>query len=78
LPLGPPGSLALEWGGALRWWVTDAPASEVLAYADRVDGIAQKAWSSPAFSTPYMVRLKQAFDPHDVLNSGLVNADAAA
>ncbi len=74
----PAAAVALEWGGAQRWWRTSMPEDEVLAYAESVAGVAQRAWSSPVFATPHMHRLKQAFDPHDVLNSGLVHADAAA
>ena len=78
LPPGPPDNLSLEWGGGQRWWRTDLPEDEVTAYADAHAGTARLAWASPVFAASYMHRLKLAFDPYNVLNAGLVHADAAA
>ena len=56
----------------------DLPEDEVTAYADAHAGTARLAWASPVFAASYMHRLKLAFDPYNVLNAGLVHADAAA
>jgi glycolate oxidase FAD binding subunit len=79
-PLALPGERLIEWGGAQRWWVTDAPAAVVRAAAlgagghatifrghDRRDGV-----FSPLKSPLDRIHreLKRAFDPSGVFNPG--------
>ncbi len=78
-PTGPPGKQLWEWGGALRWLVTDAPAAEVRAFAEAHGGhaVAFRGGDRDAFFHPPAPgvlalhrRLKAAFDPAGVLNPG--------
>jgi glycolate oxidase FAD binding subunit len=74
------GRQIIEWGGALRWWVTDAPEHEVRGAAIRAGGHATlfrgarpgQAVFAPL--TPPLARiherLKKAFDPAGILNPG--------
>ena len=78
-----PGETLIEWGGALRWLSSDAPASTLRAAAAKVGGSATayrcdaalKA-ASGAFAplpAPLMAlhrRLKAAFDPRGLFNPG--------
>ena len=68
-----------EWGGALRWLKSDVPAQVIQAAVAEIDGHAslfrltdQSAIFQPL--TPGLMRihknLKQAFDPHNILNPG--------
>lgn len=68
----------IEWGGARRWWSTGLPESEVRGYAAAVDGRALPAYGGPVLDGAIAARLKRAFDPDNVLNAGLVDADATA
>ena len=77
------GEQLIEWGGAQRWWLSDAPAATVRAAATRLGGHAQ-LWRSadPAVRAeagrsplgPVLARLqrqvKTAFDPAGVLSPG--------
>lgn len=75
-----PGRQLIEWGGALRWWVTDAPEHEVRGAAMRAGGHAtlfrgarpgQPVFAPlPAPLARIHQRLKQAFDPAGILNPG--------
>lgn len=80
------GSQLIEWGGALRWWATQAPAAEVRAAAR--GGHATLYRASPetraeqaAFQTPEPAildihrRLKAEFDPAGVFNRGRMFPD---
>ncbi|MDH5485024.1 MAG: glycolate oxidase subunit GlcE [Gammaproteobacteria bacterium] len=73
------GDVLYEWGGALRWLRSDAPAQMIQAAVAELDGhasIFRYADQSTIFQplTPGLLRihknLKQAFDPHNILNPG--------
>ena len=84
----PPGAAALDvagdclidWGGALRWLRTDAPAAEVRAAAERAGGHATlfrggdrtgAVFHPPAPAVLKLhQRIKAAFDPAGILNPG--------
>ena len=68
-----------EWGGALRWLKSHAPADTIQGAAARLDGHAtlfrgQELHSMFQPLTPGLLRihknLKQAFDPENILNPG--------
>jgi glycolate oxidase FAD binding subunit len=79
-PLGLPGKQVIEWGGALRWLVSSAPARELREAAARAGGHAtlfrghDKAASvfhplpGPMFQLH--LRLKQTLDPAGIFNPG--------
>ena len=79
------GSRLIEWGGALRWWRTSAPAATVRGVASQAGGHAtlyrtadKSAGVFAPLSAPLMrihQALKQAFDPNNVLNPGRLYAD---
>ncbi len=79
-PLGLPGSELIEWGGALRWWRTSAPADAVRAAAAKARGHAtvfRGADRSADVFTPLSPalfelhrRLKTEFDPRGIFNPG--------
>ncbi len=74
------GAQLVEWGGALRWWKTEAGAAEVRAVAARAGGHATlfraRDKSAGAFAplSPELLRLhralKQVFDPAGILSPG--------
>lgn len=74
----PPGECVIEWAGARRWWLTGLPDSQVRAYAAGIDGRALPAYGGPALNSELSRRLKRAFDPDNVLNPGILSANAAA
>ena len=74
----PDDECVIEWAGARRWWCTRRPDAEVLAYAAGVAGRALPAYGGPVLDGAISSRLKRAFDPDNVLNAGIVDADAAA
>ncbi len=68
-----------EWGGALRWLKSDAPAQVIQAAIAEIEGHASLFRHTDQLIifqplTPGMMRihknLKQAFDPHNILNPG--------
>jgi glycolate oxidase FAD binding subunit len=79
-PLAIAGRQLIEWGGALRWCKTDAPAAEVRAAAANAGGhatlfrAADKSAGAFAPLAPELLRLhralKQAFDPAGILGPG--------
>ena len=79
-PLALPGVQLLEWGGALRWLLSDAPPQSVREAARRAGGHATlfraRDKSAGAFAplAPMVARLhrslKAAFDPAGILNPG--------
>jgi glycolate oxidase FAD binding subunit len=83
-PLKLPGAQLIEWGGALRWWLTDANAAEVRRAAvaagghatlfrggDRAAGVFQPL-DAPVLQIHE--RLKAEFDPQQILNRGRMYA----
>jgi len=75
-----PGRQLAEWGGALRWWTTAAPAADVRAAAEKAGGSAtlfrggDRAGGvfhplSPALAKLHR-GLKAAFDPAGILSPG--------
>jgi glycolate oxidase FAD binding subunit len=79
-PLALPGRQLIEWGGALRWLVSPAPARELREAAARAGGHATlfrgHDKSASVFHPPpgpmfqLHLRLKQAFDPAGIFNPG--------
>ncbi|NMF96835.1 glycolate oxidase subunit GlcE [Aromatoleum toluolicum] len=79
-PVKLPGKQLFEWGGALRWLCSDAPAATI---RERVAALGGHATAFRSFDrpgdvfqplpTPVMAiqrRLKQAFDPAGIFNPG--------
>jgi len=84
-PLALPGSELIEWGGALRWWRTDAEPATIREAATRVGGHATLfrggdrragvfAPLSPALLALHR-RLKAEFDPKCIFNPGRLYPD---
>lgn len=80
-PLAPlSGDCLIDWGGALRWLKTDAPAETVFAAARHAGGHAARFRSAtktgPVFQDlppglqALHLKLKHAFDPQGILNPG--------
>ena len=68
----------IEWAGARRWWATPRPDDAVRAHAAGIDGRANQAYAGPVLGGAISSRLKRAFDPDNVLNPGIVDADRAS
>ena len=84
-PLGIPGQLTIEWGGALRWLVTTADARTIrdaarragghatlFRYGDKSLGVFQPL--EPAIAAVHR-RLKAEFDPAGIFNPGRMYPD---
>jgi len=77
---GIPGNTLIDWGGALRWLRTAAPAAEVRAAAERVGGHAMLFRGGDRTGEVFHPlapgiraiheRLKAAFDPAGIFNPG--------
>jgi glycolate oxidase FAD binding subunit len=75
-----PGRQLIEWGGALRWLISDAPASAVRQSVAELGGQATLFRNESGFDQPFHPlaapqmqlhrRLKQTFDPHHIFNIG--------
>jgi glycolate oxidase FAD binding subunit len=74
----------IDWGGALRWLKTDAPAATLFAAAAAAGGHAMRYRGSDrnAVFQPLSAglaalhrRLKQSFDPHGLFNAGRLYPD---
>jgi glycolate oxidase FAD binding subunit len=84
-PVELPGSQLIEWGGALRWLKTDAPAQSIRDAAARAGGHAtlfrggdRTVGVFQPLSAPLMKihqRLKQGFDPAGIFNPGRMYPD---
>ncbi len=82
--LQPPGEQMIEWGGALRWFKSDAPAAAVRTAAAVSGGHAMLFRSGVRSDTPYHPlpeplmqlhkRIKAALDPHGIFNRGRMYA----
>ena len=83
-PLTAAGTQLIEWGGALRWCMSDLPAAELRAQAMATGGTALQ-WRGGAAGqrfhplSPTLLaihrRLKARFDPHRIFNPGRLIAD---
>ncbi|MFA7665431.1 MAG: glycolate oxidase subunit GlcE [Burkholderiaceae bacterium] len=84
-PLALPGEELIEWGGALRWWRTDAEPAAVRDAAARVGGHAtlfrggdrSQGVFAPLSQTLAVIhrRLKAEFDPKGIFNPGRMYPD---
>ena len=84
-PLGLPGELQIEWGGALRWLVSNADPRTVREAAAKAGGHAtlfRATDKSPGVFAPLQPalakihrNLKQAFDPAGIFNRGRMYPD---
>ncbi|WP_186018480.1 glycolate oxidase subunit GlcE [Burkholderia gladioli] len=87
-PMHLPGSQMMEWGGAQRWWITDADATTVRMSARQAGGHATLYRASAGYDrgggvfTPLAGPLlaihrglKAAFDPDRVFNRGRLYPD---
>jgi len=74
------GEWLYDWGGALRWLRTDAPAEEIFAEAAKAQGHALQFWGKQRSGQVFQPlpkklqelhgNLKRAFDPQGVFNPG--------
>ena len=77
-PINLPGKWILDWGGAQRWLMSDAPANAIHQHAENVGGYAtlfrHEQMNGAAFHRlPAMLatlhqNLKRAFDPDGIIN----------
>jgi glycolate oxidase FAD binding subunit len=84
-PLTLPGETLMDWGGALRWLCSDAPAEIIRAAAGAAGGHAVLYRNGDRRGeiyhplTPALLalhqRLKASFDPKGILNRGRMYAD---
>jgi glycolate oxidase FAD binding subunit len=75
-----PGRQLIEWGGALRWLVSDAPAANIRQAAAAPGGQATLFRGAASNAEPFHPlspallqlhqRLKKSFDPHGIFNPG--------
>jgi glycolate oxidase FAD binding subunit len=75
-----PGDWLVDWGGAQRWLVSDVPETALRDAAAALGGHATRIGEGPRDSSPFQPlapallavhrRLKQAFDPKNILNPG--------
>lgn len=84
-PLDLPGEQVIEWGGALHWLRSDAPATTIRATAAKHGGHAMLFRSPVRSPEPYHPlpeplmqlhqRIKAAMDPHGIFNRGRMYAE---
>jgi len=73
-----PGDYLIDWGGALRWLKTDAPAETLFQLAQKAGGHASLFRHGERLGPIFQalpeglkalhIKLKQAFDPHGIFN----------
>ncbi|MEK7816588.1 MAG: glycolate oxidase subunit GlcE [Pseudomonadota bacterium] len=84
-PMSLPGQWLVDWGGAQRWFKSDAPAGDIRRAAEAAGGHATLFRGGdrqgevfhplpPALHALHR-RLKQAFDPQRILNPGRLYSD---
>ncbi|MBL8473533.1 MAG: glycolate oxidase subunit GlcE [Rhodocyclaceae bacterium] len=86
-PLSVPGRQFIEWGGGLRWWKSDAPASVIRSAAQAVGGNAtlfrggdrrdERFTPLPLAQLRLHQGLKKAFDPNNVFDASRLYAELA-
>ncbi|HIE54599.1 MAG TPA: glycolate oxidase subunit GlcE [Chromatiaceae bacterium] len=75
-----PGDVLIDWGGAQRWLLSDAPAESIQAATKAAGGHAI-SWRNDALLPKHSSllaihqRLKQAFDPGNILNPGRLHPE---
>jgi glycolate oxidase FAD binding subunit len=78
-PLALPGKTLLDWGGAQRWYISDAPPGQVRELAARSGGHAtlfrgsgdtERFHPLPSAMRALQRRIRQAFDPQGLFNPG--------
>ncbi|MGB8516370.1 MAG: glycolate oxidase subunit GlcE, partial [Gallionella sp.] len=79
------GKQLIEWGGALRWLVSDEPAESLRTKVAALGGQATLFRNSQSHDAPFHPlspallqvhhRLKKSFDPHGVFNVGRLYAE---
>jgi glycolate oxidase FAD binding subunit len=86
-PLELPGSWLIDWGGAQRWLLSDAPPATITDVARRAGGYAVPFRNGPGARSTFALlepvaralttEIRRAFDPHNLFGSGLGLAPAA-
>ena len=86
-PLELPGSCLIDWAGAQRWLLSDAPPAMITDVARRAGGYAVPFRNGPGGLSTFALlepvtralstEIRRAFDPHNLFGSGLGLAPAA-
>jgi glycolate oxidase FAD binding subunit len=86
-PLDLPGACLIDWGGAQRWLVGDAPGATITDAARRVGGYAVPFRNGPGALAAFALlepatralaaEIRRAFDPHNLFGSSLALKPAA-
>jgi glycolate oxidase FAD binding subunit len=86
-PLNLPGACLVDWGGAQRWLVSDAPASTITQAAQRAGGYAVAFRNGPGAAAAFALLdpatrtltndIRRAFDPHNLFGAPLALKPAA-
>jgi glycolate oxidase FAD binding subunit len=81
-PINLPGKWILDWGGAQRWLMSDAPANAIHQHAENVGGYATlfrheqihdtTSHRLSAVLATLHQNLKRAFDPDGIINPTLM------
>ncbi len=85
-PLEIEGKGLIEWGGAQRWLLSSLPAEVIRAKAAELGGHASIFRNPPSDVAPFtplppamaklQSRIKEAMDPHGILNPGKINLES--
>jgi glycolate oxidase FAD binding subunit len=86
-PLDLPGACLIDWGGAQRWLLSDAPAAAVTDAAKHAGGYAMPFRNGPGALTAFAllepaaralaIEIRRAFDPHNLFGSAAALKPAA-